>query len=751
MSIAFETLAAHLISRSVELLQQWFPNGRRIGREFCIGDLQGNPGQSLKVNLDSGLWQDYATGQKGRDLIALYAAIHSLGQIDAAKALSGDSLERKVVPLRPTVSDQPEPVHLPPEGVPIDPAKFRHPRHGNAVAVWTYRTAARAPIFIVARYETKEDDGSHGKTFLPWTWDGNRWRSKAHPKPRPIYGLDRLETHAGLVFIVEGEKAADALQRVTQVAAVITWAGGARNPQHADWSPLRGRKCVLWPDADIPGFEAMQIVAAQLIPLGCALQIVDTEGLAEGWDAANAVQEGLAGHRLNDWLRPRLRTVERPAPVATRGVPEQRRGYTLEQEGPPPEDDAAAYQIAAKYGLAYGKGGVHDNMSNVRLLIQGKVESGAWAPIFYDTFTQKTSLETEGQIREWADSDTLVMVDALQKGFGMPKIRKPTVEDAVNLFAYEHRRNSAQEWAGALKWDEVPRVEELFIAGFGAYPNSYIRAVGRCFMVGMVARVLDPGCQVDTLPVLEGPQGSRKSTGLRVLGAGYHVECQENISNKDFYLVLAGKFLVEIAELTSFTHADIRRINAVITCRVDRYRAPYERRAADHPRACVFAATTNQDDWNRDDSGARRFWPVQCGKIDPAWISQHRGQLYAEAVARYRKGELWYDVPNDLAKIEQEKRREEDIIAPILSRYLAKRTRVTLADCLETGLGMERSQRFDRAMQSRVTVLLKRWGYEPKIAPDDNGRTVRSFVLRRDLQIAQELDFSDTPSDDLPP
>lgn len=747
MSIAFETLAAHLITRSVELLQQWFPNGRRIGREFCIGDLQGNPGQSLKVNLDSGLWQDYATGQKGRDLIALYAAIHSLGQVDAAKVLSGDApeRERKVVPLRPVVSDEVEPVQLPPESVPIDPAKFRHPRHGNPVAVWTYRTAARAPIFIVARYETAE-----GKTFLPWTWDGSRWKPKAHPRPRPLYGLDRLETRAGLVFVVEGEKAADALQGVTQVAAVITWPGGARNPQHADWSPLRGRSCVLWPDADPPGFEAMQIVTAQLLTLGCSLQIVDTEGLAEGYDAADAVKEGMVGHRLNDWLRPRLRVVERPSPVSHRGVSDQRQGITMEADGPPVEEEGAAFSVAAKYGLAYGKGGVHENMSNVRTLIQGKIESGAWTPIFYDTFTQKTSLEGDVGIREWADSDTLVMLDQLQKGFGMPKIRKPTVEDAVNLYAYEHRRNSAQEWASTLKWDEVPRVEELFTTGFGAQVNPYIRAVGRCFMVGMVARVLDPGCQVDTLPVLEGPQGIRKSTGLRVLGGGYHVECQENISNKDFYLVLAGKFLVEIAELTSFTHADIRRINAVITCRVDRYRAPYERRAADHPRACVFAATTNQDDWNRDDSGARRFWPVLCGKIDPAWIAQHREQLYAEAVARFRRGELWYDVPADLAKIEQEKRREEDVIATVLSRYVGQRARVTIADCIECGLNMERSQRFDRTMQSRVTALLKRWGYEAQIAPDANGRSVRTFVLRRDLQIAQELDFEGAPSDDLP-
>lgn len=743
MTIAFEALAGELLARGHELLAEWFPNGRRVGREWCVGDMEGNPGQSLKINLDSGLWADYATGQKGRDLIALYAAMRHIGNGEAAKQLSGDRLDNRAPALRPAVSDEPEETQLPPPSIDLNAAQFRHPRHGVPVGVWVYRTASRAPIMVVARYQTPD-----GKTFLPWTWSGQKWRMKAHAKPRPLYGLDRLETHTGHVFLVEGEKAADALQGVTQLAAVLTWPGGARNPQYADWSPLRGRTCILWPDVDAPGFEAMQVVAARLLALGCELQMINTEGLPEGWDAADAVAEGLTGRKLNDWLKPRLFAVSRPQPAPSRAVADPSNGTATMDAHANGQDGPATYEVAGRYGLAFGKQGVFDNLSNVRTLIDGKIADKTWPAVFFDIFTQKTSIETEGGLlREWAESDTLAMTAVLQRQFDMPKVRKMTVEDAINLYAFEHRRNSAQEWLLSLKWDSTPRIETLFSRGFGAKAGPYLDAVGRCFMVGIAARVLDPGCQVDTLPVLEGAQGIRKSSALRVLGGPYHVECMESVTNKDFYLTIAGKLLVEIAEMRSFKTADIERINGVITCRMDRYRAPYERRAADHPRACVFAATTNVTDWNRDDTGARRFLPISCGVIDVPWISANRNQLFAEAAARWKRHEAWWDIPDGLARAEQERRREEDAIARSLSPFLLKRNRVTVAECVDFCVGNDKAARFDRGLQRRVASILRGWGYSDTSGVDEHGHAVRIWTLRPDLHVARELQFPEEPDE----
>ena len=140
------------------------------------------------------------------------------------------------------------------------------------------------------------------------------------------------------------------------------------------------------------------------------------------------------------------------------------------------------------------------------------------------------------------------------------------------------------------------------------------------------------------MPVLEGSQGTFKSTGLPILGGKWFAEVHQSIDSKDFYLALSGKLLLEISEMHSFSKAEVERLKGVMSCQVDRYRAPYERRAADHPRRCVFAGTTNRDDWNRDETGARRFWPVVCGHIDLDWLTGHRDQLLAEAVYKFKKG-----------------------------------------------------------------------------------------------------------------
>src|SRR5690606_30741758 len=252
----------------------------------------------------------------------------------------------------------------------------------------------------------------------------------------------------------------------------------------------------------------------------------------------------------------------------------------------------------------------------------------------------------DGEPAEWTDADDLRLTLWLQRVVGMGKITPATVHAAVTVVAQAHRRNAVQEWVRGLRWDRRKRLHLLLPRGFGAAASPCTEGVGRCFLVGMVARILRPGSKVDTMPVLEGPQGIRKSTGLQVLaGDALFAEAAESVTSKDFFTGLQGKALIEIAELDTFSRAEVTAVKRVLTCRVDRYRAPYGRRAEDHPRTCVFAGTTNRDDWNRDETGARRFWPVACTAVDLDWIRDHRDQLFAEAVHRFDAGEPWWDVP----------------------------------------------------------------------------------------------------------
>src|SRR5690606_16976269 len=156
----------------------------------------------------------------------------------------------------------------------------------------------------------------------------------------------------------------------------------------------------------------------------------------------------------------------------------------------------------------------------------------------------------------------------------------------------------------SLKWDGTSRIERLMIEGFGTLDSQYYREISRCFLISIAARICEPGCKVDTMPVFEGPQGNRKSSALRALGGKFFTECHEKVTSKDFYSVLHGHFLVEIAEMDAFSGAQVETIKGVISNQVDRYRLPYDKHATSNPRQCVFAGTTNRRDWNRDETGA---------------------------------------------------------------------------------------------------------------------------------------------------
>jgi predicted P-loop ATPase len=189
-------------------------------------------------------------------------------------------------------------------------------------------------------------------------------------------------------------------------------------------------------------------------------------------------------------------------------------------------------------------------------------------------------------------------------------------------------------------WDNVERIEHSFSTVFHCDDNGYTRAVSRNFWISLIARTYDPGCKLDNMIILEGAQGALKSSALNMIGGEWFAEQHENATNaKAFAEVLQGKLLIEIAEMDAFSRAEVTRVKQVVSNKSDRYRPSYGRHAQDHPRRCVMAGSTNKDDWNRDATGARRFWPIACkGFCDLGYLKEHRAQLFAEAVGM---GESW--------------------------------------------------------------------------------------------------------------
>jgi hypothetical protein len=302
----FSALAQRLLISADTLVPQWLPGGKRRGHEWVCGDLAGGEGDSCSVNLLSGRWADFATGDKGGDLIDLYAAIHEIDLGEAYRQLDGTP----AAPARPARPPKPQRQVITP--VPSEAADHDciHPIHGDPSQIWTYYDGNGDVLGYVARY----DPPGERKQIVPWTFSSDGWGMGQWPVPRPLYRLQELEARPDdPVLVVEGEKAADAAAGLTGSPYVsCTWPGGAQALNRAHWQTLRGRKILLWPDADAAGIEAMQRLAAILQPIVAEVKVIDPSGQPDGWDCADSGWTRWSDARA--WIAPRAALWKPPAP-----------------------------------------------------------------------------------------------------------------------------------------------------------------------------------------------------------------------------------------------------------------------------------------------------------------------------------------------------------------------------------------------------------------------------------------------------
>lgn len=329
--IDFARVAADALQRVDAVLNRWLPDGKRQGAEWVARNptrSDSTPG-SFKVNRNSGEWADFATGDKGRDLVSLVKYLDGAADMPtAARELAALCGSPAAGPARARPS-KPRPADTAVAPVPADapPPPDRHPKHGEPAAVWNYRDASGALLFRVARFDPPEGR----KEILPQSLhrepEGLRWRWKGLPTPRPLYGLDRLAAAPDLpVLIVEGEKSADSAGRLLPGWVAMTSPNGSNSAGAADWAPLKGRRCVIWKDHDDPGGTYAADVRKLATKAGAAaVAIVDLEGLAAirnpilpllpaGFDAADAEAEGLVADAIDAWLTEALRIAEAEPP-----------------------------------------------------------------------------------------------------------------------------------------------------------------------------------------------------------------------------------------------------------------------------------------------------------------------------------------------------------------------------------------------------------------------------------------------------
>ncbi len=354
------------------------------------------------------------------------------------------------------------------------------------------------------------------------------------------------------------------------------------------------------------------------------------------------------------------------------------------------------------------------NLANVNAVLSNHPE--VLGRIWYDEFEHRTysTLFSEGARHEWNDHHDTRLTRWLQSVLQLHNLNQDVVKRAVLEYARTYPRHELRDWLNVLKWDGTERLPHLLADVYGVDQNDYHADVGRCWLVSMVARAMDPGCQVDTIVVLEGAQGIRKSTSLADLAGQWYASLPEAFGSRDFLQSIDGVWLAEIPDMSSFRGRDIQHIKAIITTRSDRYRRSYAYHAETYPRQCVFVATANNDDWNQDPTGARRFWPVACRSVNIEFVRSNREQLFAEALHRFRAGEKWWDVPEKEARAEQEARREEDVWQDRINAWAGLRETITMDDIFEFALAVPVEHRDQRKMK-RVATVLRHLGFQRSI------------------------------------
>ena len=731
---------------------------------------------SFSISLVNGMWSDFATDEGGRDLVSLYAYLfHDNNQGKAAVELAdrlgivlppltkgrrkktNETISPKI-PLNETRPET-EPSKAPPaprthwkpiRPVPADaPDPPRaHPNRGVPARVATYREADGRLIGHVCRFITS--DG--GKDDIPLVYARHdksgscdwRWMAFAESN-RPLYGLDRAAAlPESTLLITEGEKCADVAHRELPALASVSWPGGCNGVRKADFEALAEhpvKKAILWPDCDAqrekltkeekaagvdpaskpflsqdkqPGIKAMQAIAARLHAVGFKVWIMTLPepGIKpSGWDIADAVAEGCTGAALADYVRDSARLWVPPDDAPGDMLPE---GTSTR-----PDAGAGREKVIPPWipDLRFDKGSLCSCLLNVYQILAHHPD---WKGVVaYDqmalcTVKRKAPPYAKGAVGEWDAQDDSRTAMWIQRVYDF-SASSVLVAEAVEVLARANAWHPVREWWRRITWDGVKRLNGWLTQYLGVKLSPYSARVAAWWLMGAVKRVLEPGAKFDYCLVLAGQQGKGKSTVFEVLGSDWYGDTELDLQSKDSMSALRGKLIYEFPELGALARSEERRQKSFLSRRIDDYRPVYGKREIKAPRQVVFGGSTNEHEWNKDPTGGRRFWPVDCllEEIDIAGLRAVRDQLFAEALHRVEQGERYWPTAEEQHKWfdeEQLRVEQQDSIVDAIHDWVFGRVSDfscydVAAECLKLD-----ASKLTRDLQTRIGIALRKLG-----------------------------------------
>lgn len=312
--------------------------------------------------------------------------------------------------------------------------------------------------------------------------------------------------------------------------------------------------------------------------------------------------------------------------------------------------------------------------------------------------------EKEDNCRAWSSHDDSALFSLIQADYGLKS--RQDFADALKNVSMRNKFHPVRELLDSLTWDGKEHIRSLLPEYLGAEDSDYTYQVMRLWMLGAVSRVYKPGSKFDYTIILQGSQGIGKSTFLKLMALddSWFNDSLDSLDSDKAVQSLTGSWIIELAELKSLarTAGGVESVKRFLTATQDKYRIPYERRADTFYRQCVFAGTTNKDDFLQDETGNRRFLIVQTSVKKPSkslFVPEIMDTIklaWAEAVHIWKNEKpqlILSEAYMQEAKELQEANMADDGKRGIIQEYLEGKTQVCAREIWEKALGENVSPR----------------------------------------------------------
>lgn len=349
---------------------------------------------------------------------------------------------------------------------------------------------------------------------------------------------------------------------------------------------------------------------------------------------------------------------------------------------------------------------------------------------------------------EWNEEDDLMLGEYLLRTYRLAVKATSTLRNGVLMAARSAKYNPVHDLIRAEVWDGTPRLEHWLTDVYEIEERPYTRLIGKCFIMGLVKRALQPGCKFDYMLIIKGEQGLKKSTAFRALAYPFFTDNAIRMGDKDSLMAMQLVWIAESAELESLNKSETTQIKQFLSAQEDMFRPPYGSQLIRAKRHAVNVGTTNADTFLKDATGDRRFWPLEVHVVNEEVLERQRLQLFAEALHRLDAGERYWptkDEERELIFPEQEPFKRNDTWEDMIDAYVnrdtpdkhddpmspvnAKRDFFTTVEIYEKAL-LIKADRIDGAgnMDTRIGNAMRALGFERH--RETSGKRRRGFMRR---------------------